>query len=649
MVGELTPASPADEREYPNAWDKAWAQSEDEIAALVADLKKLDPAVANILGKNELGCDEGKYPDPGPLFMNGAIARSWAWTAKAGATRIIQTDCVAGTLHVNYGDLRLFREGHEMASLLAQLRPDDMVEDDSPLGFRAIGEQGVRIYPTTDDLVLVASPGGGVGAVIDLKTGKRIGRLINLKDGNLIVGMRLTADRRHVVQLNRDGRFRVYYIGEEELYLYSELDSVLLGAHVDDEIVVMTDGGRYDSTYEGAQALTVRFTGFDGLPTMHQYAAKLRLPGLAAKALAVTNAVEGEQFYIDGRAPQLLAPPVADLELSVASEGGRRSGRVSLTSSHANNELRIYVDGRLAQTLPANGRSATVDFTLDDPGGARWVTALAVDKDGVTSLPSSVHLPTPASPHGAMRAVAVGINAYHADPAIPPLELASSDARRFAEALAASQGRAASAVATRLILDGEATRQSIVDAVAAAAEATGPDDTLVVFFAGHGVDGGAFDGKKGELVLALSTTRTADLSGTALPWSALTEAIGRSRGTVVIVLDVCQAGLAGSEAFATNDDAAAALLTASGTPVVVLASSKGRQVSRESRAAGGGVFTAALASAIGADRTADRDGNGIVDLGELYRSVRAAVMAETEGAQTPWLARNALVGEMALF
>lgn len=43
----------------------------------------------------------------------------------------------------------------------------------------------------------------------------------------------------------------------------------------------------------------------------------------------------------------------------------------------------------------------------------------------------------------------------------------------------------------------------------------------------------------------------------------------------VVVLDACHAGIAGSDAFATNEDAVSALMTRAGAPIVVLAGSTG--------------------------------------------------------------------------
>jgi hypothetical protein len=82
----------------------------------------------------------------------------------------------------------------------------------------------------------------------------------------------------------------------------------------------------------------------------------------------------------------------------------------------------------------------------------------------------------------------------------------------------------------------------------------------------------------------------------------------------------------------------------------VLAASEGRQLSQETFNAGGGLFTNAIVAAISGERLKyDRDRSGLNDLGELYSGVKAQVVAETNGEQTPWLARNGLVGEMSLF
>jgi uncharacterized caspase-like protein len=205
-------------------------------------------------------------------------------------------------------------------------------------------------------------------------------------------------------------------------------------------------------------------------------------------------------------------------------------------------------------------------------------------------------------------------------------------------------------VQTTSLLDAQVTSERVLTSVREAARSTGPDDTLLVFYAGHGVDDRSGEASNAGLLLTTSATRMEDLKATSVSWAELAGALAEARGRIVLILDACHSGLAGSDAFATNDDAVSVLMTRAGAPTVILAGAKGRQFSYEDSNAGGGIFTAAIAAVISEARAAyDRDRNGVIDLGELYTAVKAKVFDATGGEQTPWLVRNALVGEMALF
>jgi len=66
---------------------------------------------------------------------------------------------------------------------------------------------------------------------------------------------------------------------------------------------------------------------------------------------------------------------------------------------------------------------------------------------------------------------------------------------------------------------------------------------------------------------------------------------------------------------------------------------------------GGGAFTHALVEVLNGNwRSADLNGNGLIEVSELYRALRSIVAAETPGQQRPpWLARADLIGDFALF
>jgi len=54
--------------------------------------------------------------------------------------------------------------------------------------------------------------------------------------------------------------------------------------------------------------------------------------------------------------------------------------------------------------------------------------------------------------------------------------------------------------------------------------------------------------------------------------------------------------------------------------------------------------------AIGKERGhADADHNGRIEVSELYRYVKDKVSSLRPGEQTPWLSRNQMIGDFAIF
>ncbi len=151
-------------------------------------------------------------------------------------------------------------------------------------------------------------------------------------------------------------------------------------------------------------------------------------------------------------------------------------------------------------------------------------------------------------------------------------------------------------------------------------------------------------------MLATHLSRLENLADTSVKWSELFKAVQPARGKVLFILDACHAGLAGSEKFGTNDDVMSSLATQSGAALVVLAASKGRQLSLENSSVGGGLFTSAIVDAIGKKRALlDTDKSGLLDAGELYQGVKNAVVEKSNGEQTPWMARSGIEGNLSLF
>jgi len=81
---------------------------------------------------------------------------------------------------------------------------------------------------------------------------------------------------------------------------------------------------------------------------------------------------------------------------------------------------------------------------------------------------------------GAYRALIIGINDYQ-DPKVPDLKTAVSDARAMAELLSGHYG-----FQVKLLLDRKATKEAIYRALRNLASSTKSDDSVLIYYAGHG-------------------------------------------------------------------------------------------------------------------------------------------------------------------
>ncbi len=600
---------------------------------------RVSPAFAQILHTDSL-LDlsiNAKAFDPAHL------KEAWSWSDGNAETRLILAEAIQGSFRARYGNVILVhRQSHSDTGSIIDGIDGEISEgtgandaDDFALGISARQEINLSVFPVAGGAFLFGSNINGKAGLISERTGKRIGHLINLQGASLVEDLRLTENRKFVVQLNEDGRFWVSRLDDGAL--------MLKGAIVDDEVVIMTPDGRYDGSAEAAQSLQMRFSGVAELLTIHQFRSALYRPGLAKAILSGAPVAPIPET--------LVAPPTAALNIGSTPFDGKWQVRVTARSDSGLATISLRVDGRLFEERAVSGSSADITIGLPNPGGGRWVTATVRDKDGLVSAPYSRHLMYSLRPHGMMRAVIVGIDAYTADPDdIPSLTSSVKDAHTFAQALKSGLRRTTLALQTKVLTNADATASEILTLLSYMASETKRDDTLILYFAGHGLDGRKDFGPSGDLLLALSNTRLDDLANTTLSWRTITKVLGKARGTILIILDACHSGIAGKNAF-SNDNAVNALLNSAGAPMVVLAGSKGEEASLEDQ--NGGLFTQAIAAAISTDRaSADLDGNGIIDLGELYYAVKRRVTQAAKAfgkTQTPWIWRNDMIGEMALF
>jgi uncharacterized caspase-like protein len=238
--------------------------------------------------------------------------------------------------------------------------------------------------------------------------------------------------------------------------------------------------------------------------------------------------------------------------------------------------------------------------------------------------------------------VLVGVNKY-SQPSLT-LHYARSDAERLGKALQDSRSGYYAKINVIELLDAQATRQAIIDRLRNAVAAAGAGDTIVFSFAGHGLQ------DAGKFYLAPAEYSAEDVRGTGLAWSEVAKVLDEAKARVVVFLDACHAGQSGRDGAVRNDDVVHDMLAASRAPLLVFAASKGRQVSFEDRKWGGGLFTYAVVNALTTKRSVfDRNGDGTIEISELYMATKGIVGRESNGQQTPWLVRRDLVGDFGLF
>ena len=479
-----------------------------------------------------------------------------------------------------------------------------------------------------DRYLVAASVAGKTIAAYDLKTDKVLAIIKDVPQADLIEDVVLTSDAAHVIQINSDGQFFIHELASGRV--------VLSGRLVDDEIIAYTPEGYYWSSYEGAHFVQLRFPGLPGLYPFQQFASILNRPDIVTAQL--------HPGATTPPSPKLVPPPTLELALA---KGGVDDREVHLDvlarSSVPLARLRVYADGHLIEDTALSGLDSSRRIDVPRSPNARWLTAQVADASGLVSKPQAVRLSPQGKPTSVLYAVLVGINTY-SNPKMQ-LSFARSDAERLGAALRANAGHYYSHSETLMLLDGDASKDAIFSALRQTVAAATAEDTIVFSFAGHGAQDQ--NGRYFVTPADFDATRPAE---TGLAWTDVAALLREAKSRVIIVLDACHAGLSGVEGLGTNDDAVNALLSGAHPPMLVLAASKGRQFSYEGPKWGGGVFTDALIETIQRNRQSyDLDHDGVIETSELYYALKSLVVRETGGEQTPWLVRQDLLGDFAVF
>lgn len=259
---------------------------------------------------------------------------------------------------------------------------------------------------------------------------------------------------------------------------------------------------------------------------------------------------------------------------------------------------------------------------------------------------------------GARHAVVVGVDDYPQGVrgAFDPLRYAAADAQAVAAALARTGGFGPGGVT--LLVNQQATRDRVLETFRALRARVRDEDTVLIFFSGHGSVGAGADGRL-HYYLVPHDGRLDDLARTALEDHRLEELVGELPARrVVVILDACYSGggtavirARGVTNPALKAPVASRPLIDAAAGRIVLSASKPDQLAFEDDQRRAGLFTSFLLEGL-TGFTADLNGDGVITVLELYQFVSPRVSEysrrQYQVEQTPELEVRNLSGDIAL-
>jgi WD40 repeat protein len=361
------------------------------------------------------------------------------------------------------------------------------------------------------------------------------------------------------------------------------------------------------------------------------------------KAIAEANRLTGAK-----PAPDIhkTLPPV--ITILSPQDGGNISGNslslrysVRSPSGLPVSEVIALIDGR---PLPDGADKGLVPVSVSD-ATERIMTlrglpprdfalSLIARSGDIDSVPFVIQLkyqgpPASGGPKGSLYIFAVGADTFE-DNHVRSLNWAGKDARDFAAALKAQEGRQYGKVEVNLLTGKEAVNGKIIDGLVWLKRQVKPGDVGVVFLSGHGVTDPTGDyyfvpyNAKIEMV----NGKPQPERSSSIPDTEFSHALQNLSGNALFFFDTCHAGSAVSGVLDYNKLINKISDTAS---AVVFASSTGAEESQERDEWQQGAFTKALLEGLAG--AADYDKDGVITINELILYVGKRVIELTRDMQ----------------
>ena len=376
--------SPADQR-YDQSDGSNSAKTEAAIRVRTAPYRKwltgeVPALVPYLLPANQEPQSEG-FPYEGDLSnakidLNNHLAGLWRWQAGGHGLWLMQLLTIEGSEAIGNGAILLLDGGQSGAASIVNL---SKALPGLWNGGYGVTRRQTQLKPQlfNDRYLVIGSVVAKTIAVYDVKEGRMLTLVKDAPQADLMMDVVLSADARHVIQINSDGQF----------FLFDIITGAraLSGRYVDGEIILYTPEGYYWSSYEGAHFVQLRFPGLPGLFPFLQFASVLNRPDLVKARLGATTAPGQSRsgLHTGAPVPALTPPPALDAKLlKPAASDPKDRVLIAAHSITGLARLRFYLDGELVRDRKIEGAEFRGEVDVPYAPQARFLTVLAADTAG---------------------------------------------------------------------------------------------------------------------------------------------------------------------------------------------------------------------------------------------------------------------------
>ncbi len=461
------------------------------------------------------------------------------------------------------------------------------------------------------------------------------------------------------INIAQDGKVIIAAVGDGTIrWFRAEDGKELLALFVhnkDERWILWTPNGYYAASPGGEDLIGWNINRSDAMAPDFFPASRLRdtyyRPDIVQKVLKTLDSGEAVKVAnteagrddepATGELTRAVFPAVLELamdsnEIKTATSPVQVSYRVRSPSGEPIEGIDVLINGR-----PLEGRSAIAIpnedevTTLDVPIPSQNVEIglIARTKTGASQIRIVKVLWDGAFAEmlkPKLYAVVVGVSNY--DNADIRLKYAAKDAKDFADALKRQEGGIYGKVDVRLLIDGNARRDDIVEALEWLEGEVTSRDVGMVFMAGHGVT----DNKQRFYYLPVDGDLE-KLRSSAVSRDDILATMSGLAGKAMMFIDACHAAAStrGEQTRGASADITQIVneLSSAENGVVMFASSTGRQLSIESDSWKNGAFTKALIE--GLSGSADYVKDGKLTIAELDLWLSDRVKQLTDKRQSP--------------